>query len=425
MDMFKPWLVAVIVILLAGCSDSSPPPGPAVVHLKAWAHAGQASERRVIQAQVARFNQRYPDVRVELNLIPERSYNSQVQAAAIANDLPDLLEFDGPYLYNYVWQGHLQQLDNLLPGSLQDDLLPSILKQGSYHGHLYAVGSFDSGLGLFASRRALQLVGARIPNGPADAWTAREFSNLLQALAQHDPDGAVLDIKLNYPGEWFTYAFSPVLQSAGGGLIDRSDYQSADGVLNGPASVAAMKQIQAWLQGGYVDPNVDDGAFVTHRVAISWVGHWEYRRYAKALGDDLVLLPLPDFGKGTRTGQGSWAWGISADGRRAEVAARLLRFLLQTDEVLAMANANGAVPARRSAIKQSELYRPGGPLHLFVQQLSEGYAVPRPRTPAYPVITTAFQRAFFDIRSGADVQATLDRAVASIDQDIADNKGYR
>jgi multiple sugar transport system substrate-binding protein len=50
--------------------------------------------------------------------------------------------------------------------------------------------------------------------------------------------------------------------------------------------------------------------------------------------------------------------------------------------------------------------------------------VPRPRTPAYPVITSAFQQAFDDIRDGGDAQAALDRAAAIIDEDIRDNKGY-
>ena len=40
------------------------------------------------------------------------------------------------------------------------------------------------------------------------------------------------------------------------------------------------------------------------------------------------------------------------------------------------------------------------------------------------MITSAFQQAFRDIRNGADVQTTLDAAVAIIDQDIRDNQGY-
>lgn len=88
-----------------------------------------------------------------------------------------------------------------------------------------------------------------------------------------------------------------------------------------------------------------------------------------------------------------------------------------------MAEANGAVPGVRAAIERSALYAPGGPLRLFVEQL-DAIAVPRPKTPAYPVITSAFRQAFARIRNGADVQAALDEAVAVIDRDIRDNRGY-
>jgi multiple sugar transport system substrate-binding protein len=412
-----------LVALLVGCSEQGGQPPGAVV-LEVWAHAGQAAERQVLERQAVRFSGAQPDIDVRLTFIPERSYNAQVQAAAVAGELPDVLEFDGPFLFNYVWQGRLLPLDGLLAADTQQDLLPSIVEQGRYLGRLYGAGTFDSGLGLYAWRSALQAAGIRIPSDPQDAWDAGEFGMILKTLAQHDTDGMVLDLKLNYAGEWFTYAFSPLLQSAGGDLIDRSAYQSAEGALNGPRSVAAMSALQDWFSGGYVDPNLDDAAFVSGRVALSWAGHWEYARYAAALGDDLLLLPLPDFGQGSRTGQGSWVWGITKGSEHPQAAARWLEFLLQPAEVLAMATANGAVPATQAAVDRSALYRKDGPLRLFTHQLRGGLSVPRPQTPAYPVITSAFQQAFRDIRNGADVQTTLDAAVAIIDQDIRDNQGY-
>jgi multiple sugar transport system substrate-binding protein len=392
--------------------------------LEVWAHAGQEAERHVLEQQVTRFNAAQPDIMVELTFIPERTYDAQVQAAAVAGELPDVLEFDGPFLYNYVWQGRLVPLDELLSAQTRDELLPSITKQGRYLGNLYGVATYDSGLGLYARLSALQATGLRIPAGPEDAWNGSEFLAVLGDLAQHDPDGMVLDLKLNYSGEWFTYAFSPLLQSAGGDLIDRSDYQSAENVLNGPQSVAAMTAVQDWFTGGYVDPNVDDAAFISGRVALSWAGHWEYPRYAEVLADDLVLLPLPDLGHGSRTGQGSWVWGVTGRCQDQQAAGRFLEFLLQPEEVLAMAAANGAVPATSTAIKRSPLYGVKGPLRLFSQQLQSGFSVPRPQTPAYPVITSAFQQAFADIRNAGDVQVALDKAVTVIDQDIRDNKGY-
>jgi multiple sugar transport system substrate-binding protein len=50
--------------------------------------------------------------------------------------------------------------------------------------------------------------------------------------------------------------------------------------------------------------------------------------------------------------------------------------------------------------------------------------VPRPQTPGYPVITSAFQEAFNNIRNGLEVQQALERAATEIDLDIRDNEGY-
>ena len=101
-----------------------------------------------------------------------------------------------------------------------------------------------------------------------------------------------------------------------------------------------------------------------------------------------------------------------------------LRFLVSPAEIIHMTNANGAVPARKSAIAQSELYAEGGPLNVFVQQLEGGVALERPVTPAYPVITSSFSDVIQNIVAGADVQEELDKAVKKIDQDIEDNQGY-
>jgi multiple sugar transport system substrate-binding protein len=390
--------------------------------ISVWYHTGRPEETAVIKDQVMRFNATAKDMEVELTLIPEGDYNTQVQAAAADNQLPDLLDLDGPYLANYAWKGHLLPLDNLLNPNIHQDLLPTLIAQGTYKDKLYAVGTFDSGLALYGNRSKLLAAGVRLPDSPEKAWTIAEFNTALAKLAQNDPDAMVLDLRLDYRGEWFTYAFSPLIQSAGGDLIDRKKFLSADTVLNSPQAAAAMDQIRDWFKQGYIDPNTDAASFTLGRVALSWCGHWEYPRYQQALGDELVLLPLPDLGTGSKTAMGSWVWAITRSCARPDLAGRFLNFILSNEEILAMSRANGAIPARRTAIRQSALYKEGGPLHLFIKQLT--VAVPRPQTPAYPVITSAFQQVFNDIRHGADIAKTLDRAVEIIDQEITDNKGY-
>jgi len=436
------WLVVVVAVAVAGCHRD----GGDQAAVEVWFHTGQPAERATLEAQVVRYNATAPAYPVHLTLLPEGSYHAQLQAAAAAGDLPDLFEVDGPYLARYVWQGAIRPLDDLLDAATVADLLPSLRTQGRLHGHLYGVGTFDSGLGLWADRAALARVAARVPTGPADAWSGREMEAILDRLAREDEDGAVLDLKLNLHGEWESYAFLPLLVSAGGGVIDPATGR-ATGRLDSPASVSAMTRIQGWIRHGRVDPNLDDAALPSRRVALAWGGHWDYRRFHDALGDDLLLLPLPDLGEGgeaartgagqrggrvaspprsgSRTGQGSWQWVVDRTARHPRAAAAFLAFLLRPEEVMAMAAANGAVPGRVAAVERSPLYRAGGPLRLFVVQLSGGFAVPRPATPAYPVVTSAFQRCFETIRDGGAVAAALHRAATEIDRDLAENRDYR
>lgn len=397
------------------------------VTVDVWFHSGKGEERDVLDAQVTAFNEMQDEVVINAILLPEGSYNDQVNAGALAGDLPCLLDFDGPFLYNYAWAGYLRPMDDLISDEVKADFLPSIIAQGTYGGKLYSLGTFDSGLAIWGNKAYLDAAGVRIPTGIDDAWTMEEFMAALEALQALPEVEYAIDFKLNYgAGEWNSYGFGPVVQAFGGDLIDRTDYQSADGVLNGPEAVEAMEWFQGLFDAGYAitSPAGDDDFYGSKIAALSWVGHWMYGPHTEGLGEDAVLIPMPILGDKAVTGMGSWNWGLTSTCENPEAAFKFLSFLVEPEEILRMTNANGAIPARKSAIAQSDLFGDGGLLNVFVQQLEGGVALERPVTPAYPVITSAFDTAFLNIVSGADVQAELDAAVATIDQDIVDNSGY-
>jgi multiple sugar transport system substrate-binding protein len=405
-----------------------PAAGGESVTIDIWFHSGKGEERDVLDAQVADFNGMDSGVQINAVQLPEGSYNDQVNAAALAGDLPCLLDFDGPFLYNYAWSGYLTPIDSYVSDELKADFLPSIINQGTYGGHLYSLGTFDSGLAIWGNKAYLDAAGVRIPTSIQDPWDMAEFMDALEKLQALPEVEYAIDFKLNYGAtEWFTYGFSPIVQSFGGDLIDRTDYQSADGVLNGPESVAALEWFQSLFQDGYANPQpAGDDDFYTKKItALSWVGHWMWGPHSEGLGDDLVLIPMPKLGDKAVTGMGSWNWGITSSCPNPDAAWKFLEYLIEPDQILRMTDANGAVPARKSAIANSKLYAEGGPLNIFVQQLEGGVAVERPVTPAYPVITSAFTEAVNNIIAGADVQSELDKAVQKIDQDIQDNQGYQ
>lgn len=386
-----------------------------------WFHSGQGGERDALDAQITAFNEmsEYTVVPIE---VPEGNFNDQVKAAALAGDLPCVLDFDGPFIYNYVFSGDLIPLDDYASEELLEDVLPSIIEQGTVEGQLWSLGQFDSGLAIWANRSMLEEAGVRIPEGLEDTWTLDEFNDAMAALAEVVPeDGYVIDFKLNYlPGEWASYAWGPWIRSFGGDTIDRETMDTAEGVLNGPEAVEWGEWFQGLFEMGYataspVDPDAD---FMEGRVPLSYVGHWMYVPYKEALGDDLVLIPQPDFGEGAVTGMGSWNWGITSTCENPDGAWAFIEHLMQPENVKAMTDANGAVPARISVLEADERYAPGGDMYLYFRQLTEGVAVPRAATAAYPAIQTAMLDIVVAISGGEDVQAALDGGVDVIDSYI-------
>ena len=410
---------------LAEC-DGEIPDGTTV---SIFAHEG--SEAGAYTDAIASFNDSVGaelGVTAELTLIPEGQYTDQIKSAAAAGDVPDVIDFDGPTMANFAWARALQPMTDCVSDELRERLLNSIVQQGTYAGELWGIGSFDSGLGLWAWRSALEEVDARIPEGYDDAWTAEEFEQILRDLQDAGYEHP-LDPKFWYgsQGEWFSYAFAPILWSAGAGLVQTEGELTARGVLNDPEAVDALQTFQSWVADGLVDADAaDDTNFLEKRSPISWVGHWMYAPYKEAAGDDLALLPLPDFGSGARTGMGSWAWGIGAGAEDPDAAMAVIDYLVSDDVILQITEVNGAIPATTTAIERSPLHAEGGELRLYVEALQAApeAAHPRPVTPAYPNITSTFTSTLDDIIQGAAVDETLDEAATTIQEDIEYSQGY-
>jgi len=410
----------LLLAALAGSAAASPKT------IAVWTRVTfSTSEAAVIKRAADTFNRVQQTYQVELFASHYQDYADWVQSVGVTGTLPCLLEVDGPFVAEFAWPGYLQPLDRFISPELRRDLLPSIIAQGMYDGHLYSLGQFDSGLGLWANRRYLVAAGVRIPT-VARPWTLAEFEHAMKKLARVKGVDYPLNLAL-YTGtaEFYAYAYLPILAGFGGDFINRANGHTAHDVLDGPRSVAAMKRFQHWFRQGWARAVFDrNDDFENRKNALAWTGHWKFAAFRQALGDDLVLLPLPDFGRGLKTGMGSWGWSITSTCPDPAGAWAFLSYLMSADEILRMSNANGAVPARMSALARSPLYGRHGPLEVFAQQLFGGAGFPRPATPGYGTISKAFSKAVSGIIAGEDVQDELSRAARTIDQDIAANRGY-
>ncbi len=395
----------------------------AQTELSMWYHgAGNEVEGRIINQIVDDFNASQSDWLVSIESFPQESYNDSVVAAALAGNLPDVIDVDGPIMPNWAWSGYMQPLG--IEESAVADFLPGT--KGYWDGELYSIGLWDAAVALYARQSTLDALGLRTPT-LSEPWTGDEFNGALQAAKDSGQFAYALDLGMAWTGEWYPYAFSPFLQSFGGDIVDRSTYQTAEGVLNGEAALAFGE----WWQGLFAndlapgpsqDPADRDTGLIDGKYAFGWNGNWAAVAHLAEI-EDLVFLPAPDFGNGNIIGAASWQFGISGTSEHPEGARAFIEFAIQDRYLAAFSDALGLAPATTAAAMMTENYKEGGPLEVFFS-LSQKQALVRPVTPGYVVQAKVFEKALADIANGADVADALDAAVDEINTDIERNKGY-
>lgn len=390
--------------------------------LSMWYHgAGNEVELKLINEVIADFNAAQADWKVELQTFPQAAYNDSVVAGALAGNLPDILDVDGPNMPNWAWAGYMQPLKideskiaNFLPGT-----------KGIWNGQLYSIGLWDAAIALTTRQSILDELGLRKPTVDAP-WTKDEFMAALDAAKASGKYEYALDLGTAWTGEWYPYAFSPLMQSFGGDIVDRSTYKSAEGALNGEAAQAFGAWWQGLFTGGYAQATQDgadrDSGFASGKYAFSWNGNWAALG-ALSAHPDTVFLPPPDLGNGPKIGAASWQFGVSATSKFPEGAAAFIEFALDDKYLAAFSNGIGLIPATPTAAEMVDNYKVGGPLADFVTYSSK-FGMVRPVTPGYVVQAKVFEKALADIAQGAEVAATLDAAVDEINADIEKNSGY-
>ena len=408
-------LLAAMLALLAVPALAAPIP------IKLWRHDTGDAEMASGKRAAERFNAAQTRWKVTIEAIPQGSYTESITAAAMVGQLPCIIAMDQPTVPNFAWAGHVRPLGALLPADAVAALLAG--GRGSYMGELYSVGQFDVVLALFARRSQLRLLGVREATMD-QPYTAAEFRAILARAKQSGRYRFPLDLNGRFKGEWYSYAFAPWLQSAGADLIDRAGYLRVDGVLNSDAALGVGRYFGRLFTDRLVERNpADDRAFEQGRTLFHYTGSWKAREYSAQFGNDLVVMPPPDFGHGPKIGAASWQWGITRSCRQPQGAAAFLAHLISAPELAIASRETGLVPVSAESAALTEHYRPGGDWRIYFE-FAKRYAVTRPATPAYPAMSSAFEKAMVDMRSGKDPAEALDQAVEAIEHNIARNNGY-
>lgn len=396
----------------------------ATQEFKVWHHAtGNKSEIQYIEDAVKRYNSSQNKYKVsQIDYIPEGSYMQTVKAAGLSGKLACVFKVDQPQIPSLAWSKQVEPLDVRLKPGILNKLNDGA--KGIYKNHVYSAGQFDVSLAFFAKKSILKKYDIRQATLERP-YTKKEFTQILKKLKDSSDFKYPFDMTMGWGGEWAAYAYAPLLQSAGGDLINRSNFQEAEGVLNGRAGLVWAQWFANLFKKGYVNKRSENVRGLTlGDVAIQYIGSWEAPNYIKDIGeDDLAIMPPVDLGTGPKVGNGSWHFAMSSSCQNKTAAADFLNFLLSDKEIAAISNATGLLPTSNTAAKMVDFMKK--PMYKKFFKYAQSISVRRPETPAYPTISSVFTKLVFNLRDGIDPQEALDTAVDAIEQDITDNKGYK
>lgn len=259
-----------------------------------------------------------------------------------------------------------------------------------------------------------------------DAWTMREFESICARLV--GKCDLPVDLQLyNANDEMATYLLYPFIL-AGGGTFLSSDGMTATGYFDSAATVAAFDRLRGWVNNGYTSFDASNVGFYTGKIAMYLSSGWSIpeirNQYTQQLGDDWGILPYPKGDGDTgiaASATGSWSFGMTKQCATPEKAAIVLEWLVSTDSSVAITDATGMIPARRSAVEEKG-YTAGSPEYVLYDQLNKTGKT-RPGTIAYPEFSSRFRGVINQIREGKLATPAIVSGQASQLQEYLERNG--
>lgn len=373
-------LALAAALIAAGCSDRDGRPRLTV------SASALGTEGRVLRAQLSRFAEEHPGVRVDLRVTPDAAdhrHQLYVQWLNARVPEPDVLQLDIIWTAEFAAAGWIQTLT-----TDEGDFFPAAIAANRWRGALYAVPLFiDAGL-LYWRTDLFDRPPASIDELHARARAAVAAGQTRYGLVWQ---GA------RYEG--LVTVFLEYLTAAGGGILDR------DGrvVVDEPPAVRALTTMRdAIHEGGAVPASAlawqeEQVRFAFQNGEAAFMRNWPYAwalvqdATASAVAGRVGIAPFPSAAGGTESAAlGGAQLAVSRHSRHPELARTLVRFLTAPEQMLERARLAAQLPARHSlygtAALADALTLPLGEVRRALDA-----AVPRPVTPVYSELSELLQ----------------------------------
>lgn len=325
-------------------------------------------------------------------------------------DVPDVFEGPHDHIGTYQQNGILAPVDL---GANTDKFTKPALQGVTYNGATMGVPWATENVALLTNK-------ALSPTCPATMDDAVATAKQLQAAGTSQP-GLGIGLQIGTAGDG--YHWQPLFSADGGYAFKQNadgTYDPNDMGIGGEGAIAAATRLQGLVRDGVMGANVSfdiaQQAFNAGQMAYWITGPWAIPDAEAALGDNLMICPIPGWAGSPYTSQpfiGVRGFFQPNNAKNPVLASTFLSDEVQTTEFMdAMYSVDPRTPAWIPTLETVSA------TDAFVKAFGEYGAngIPMPSIPQMANVFTDWGVAQFNVANGADPATTMQNAAASINQ---------
>jgi raffinose/stachyose/melibiose transport system substrate-binding protein len=318
-----------------------------------WEHSDQFTEP--LKAVVAGFNEKYPDVDVQIEVKTSDQYYNLLQTAMQAGETPDLFWTNGlatTHYKSYVDAGYLMDLTDAVDFSLYEGTTAMNIVTME-DGKVYSTPTAETGgRCVYYNKDIFEELGIEVPK------TFSEFEAALAKIAESD----YTPIAFSATDPWaILFQFEPVLN---GMSVDWVKEYEENGTIkvNDERVVAAFDKMLEWAEKGYYGKGylgVDESgallAFSKGEAAMCVEGTWNISTIDEnnpELNYGAFQIPTED-GEQPMVGTNSCGYGVSATTENPDAALAFANYFASVDGQTRWINALSSIPCTTQIVSDN------------------------------------------------------------------------
>ena len=388
-------IATVAALSLTGCSNNSQSGSSNNKNVTMWVHFSNTDpEGKALQKNINDFNKENKHgYKAKVQYIPRSGsgggYEDKINAALNSGSLPDVLTLDAPNTAAYAHSKIIQPIGKYI--SNKGDILPSVIKQGTYDKKLYAVGYSESSVGFYYNKKMFKEAGIKDSEIATlqHPWTWTQFKDICKRLKNHFHEPAI-NMNLNDHSEMALYSLAPFVWSAGGSITNPAGTKAV-GYFNSKQTTSAFQLIQDMVKDGYTTISPKDKGFETGKYAMMMTGTWEIQtlnNQYKNLKWGVMPYPVSPATHKSVSPTGAWQYAMSSAAKNKKAAGALINFLMSKKAIYRSNMKTSGLPVRKSVAKMM-LPKVNPQMRFFIKQ-NQTTGHPRPVLVNYPQVTRTF-----------------------------------